>query len=167
MNLTLIGMPGVGKSFIGERLAECLKWKFIDIDRLIEEKYGKILQAIITEYGEAKFSKIEGEFISKINIDGSENRIISPGGSIIYNRKAMDFLKENSTVIYLEDNLNNILNRISNLPQRGILGLKEKGFIQLYKERTPVYVKWADFTISVTDKNLENVIKNLVNIIRK
>ena len=40
-NLTLTGMMGVGKSTIGKILAKKLNYKFIDVDKLIEERVNK------------------------------------------------------------------------------------------------------------------------------
>ena len=47
MNITLIGMSGVGKSQIGKLLSEKLNYRFIDIDRIIENANGKKLQDIL------------------------------------------------------------------------------------------------------------------------
>ncbi|RLG14690.1 MAG: hypothetical protein DRN66_01430, partial [Candidatus Nanohalarchaeota archaeon] len=89
MNITLIGMAGVGKSFIGKHLAERLNCTFVDIDEVIEKKTSLTLQQIIDTHGEEEFLKIEERAILRLN--GFNNSIISPGGSIIYSKKAMDF----------------------------------------------------------------------------
>jgi shikimate kinase len=77
-------------------------------------------------------------------------KVISPGGSVIYSPQTMNFLKDNSIVVYLSDSYSRILNRIRNLNSRGIVGLKNKSFEQLYNEREQLYKKYADFTIDMS-----------------
>ncbi|MCK5176932.1 MAG: (d)CMP kinase, partial [Candidatus Aenigmarchaeota archaeon] len=55
MNITLIGMAGVGKSFIGKKLAKKLNYDFIDVDELIEKNTNLKLQQIIDKFGERYF----------------------------------------------------------------------------------------------------------------
>ena len=147
--ITLIGMAGVGKSLIGRNLAKQISFGFIDTDDLIEQKTGKGLQEILDREGEKDFLKIETDTI--INLGDIQNKIISPGGSVIYSSAAMEYLKTNSIVIYLADSYSRILNRIKNLNSRGIVGLKNKNFKQLYQEREKLYKKFADITIDLSN----------------
>jgi len=50
-NLTLIGMPGAGKTSIGEGLAAALAAPFLDTDWLMEERWGCSLQEFIDREG--------------------------------------------------------------------------------------------------------------------
>ena len=82
MNITLIGMAGVGKSVTGKELAKRLDYGFIDIDEIIEKKANLKLQQIIDDLGDDKFLAIEERTV--LGLDKLENCIISPGGSVIY-----------------------------------------------------------------------------------
>ena len=57
-NVTLIGMPGSGKSTVGVVLAKVLGYHFVDSDLVIQEQTGKLLHELITEYGDEGFLKI-------------------------------------------------------------------------------------------------------------
>ena len=89
MNITLIGMSGVGKSRIGRELAYKVGYNFIDIDEIIERSSGKKLQEMIDELGNEKFLKIEEKAI--LGIGRVDNSVISPGGSSIYSERGYEF----------------------------------------------------------------------------
>jgi len=145
MNITLIGMPGSGKTSVGKELAAMLDYKHIDPDRLMEKKYACLLQVILDKSGEERFLKKEEE-IAISATKGKNNLVISPGGSIIYCPKAMEYFQEISTIFYLKTPLAVIEKHLGNVP-RGIVGLKGKTLGCLFTERAPLYEKWAEVSI--------------------
>ena len=50
-NIILIGMPGSGKSSVGVVLAKALGYGFVDVDLLIQERTGALLQEILDRTG--------------------------------------------------------------------------------------------------------------------
>lgn len=60
-NITLIGMPGAGKSTVGVVLAKVLGYRFLDSDLKIQEMTNKRLFELIREYGDEGFLKIEND----------------------------------------------------------------------------------------------------------
>ena len=82
-NLTLTGMMGVGKSTIGKILAKKLEYKFVDVDKLIEQKEGLSINLIFRNKGEEHFRKIEFEqTLSELK---KSNSVISLGGGAFLN----------------------------------------------------------------------------------
>ena len=100
--ISLIGMAGAGKTSVGKALAEKLNYKFIDTDKVIEDTHKSSLQGLLEKYGYLKLREIEEKEVLSLSIDGS---IISTGGSVVYGSEAMNFLNENSTIVYLEMDL--------------------------------------------------------------
>ena len=98
-NIILIGMPGSGKSTLGVVLAKKLGYSFIDSDIVIQDTYGKTLEELIDEHGDAGFIKIENDVNCGIS---PEHTIIATGGSAVYGEGAMEHFKEIGTVIYLK-----------------------------------------------------------------
>lgn len=141
MNITLIGMPGSGKSFVGKKLAERLGYKFFDTDKMIESEHGLPLQQILEKLGEESLLEAEAN-LTIANLENGDNTVASPGGSIVYNDKTMGRLQQISTIIYLKAALPVLEKRIGEVP-RGIVGLKRKTFAELYLERVPRYEKWS------------------------
>lgn len=150
MNITLIGMAGVGKSTIGKVLAKRLGCTFIDVDSLIREKTGMPLQTLIDTRGDLALIRLEEETVLGLKLKGDS--IISPGGSVVYSEKAMNFLKENSTIVYLDASFRNIIKRIRNPGQRGLVGFKDKSLRELFEERLVLYRKYADITVRVKSR---------------
>jgi shikimate kinase len=163
MNITLIGMSGVGKTRIGSLLSAQLGYRFIDIDRIIENNNSKTLQQLIDDSGTKKFLELEEKAI--LSITDTDNIVISPGGSAIYSEKAMNFLKSISTVVFLDATLDEIKRRTADFSDRGIVGLKEKGLETLFAERLPLYRKYADITIDVEGFSDEQIVDGLTEAI--
>jgi shikimate kinase len=165
MNVTLVGMSGVGKSRIGQLLAEKLHFGFIDIDRVMEKDSGKKLQDLVNCLGDEKF--IEAEENAILGVGKVSNTVISPGGSAIYSEKAMAFLKSISTIVYLNASLEEIKKRTPDFSKRGIVRLIETGLDALYEERLPLYRRYADVTVDVENLNDDAVVDTLITKICK
>lgn len=162
MNITLIGMSGVGKSHIGKLLADRLNYRFIDIDKIIEKESGKRLQTIVDCIGDEEFLKLEESAI--LGIGKISNSVICPGGSSIYSEKAMNFLKSASKIVFLNASLSEIKKRTPDFSRRGIVGLKEKGLEKLFEERLPLYRKYADTTVNLTNLTDEAIIRTIIEV---
>ena len=145
MTFIFIGMPGSGKSNMSRAAARKLHLKQIECDRLIEQRAGKKLQAIIDEDGIECFRTLEEETLCSISDD---NAIISTGGSAIYYPKAMEHFKQIGKVIYLYASLPCILERIGDFSKRGIVMREGQTMQDLYEERCALYEKYADATIN-------------------
>ncbi len=153
-NLTLIGMPGAGKSTIGIILAKFLSFGFIDTDILIQINRQKSLQQIIDESDHLNLRQIEEEEILKINV---ENNIIATGGSAVYSRKAMNHLKAISIIIFLKVGYEEITKRIHNFNTRGIAREKDQTFRDLYDERQVLYNRYGELTIDCAGLDQEEI----------
>lgn len=147
MSLSLIGMAAVGKSSIGKKLAERLNYAFLDTDDVIKKNVGMPLQKIIDNYGEKQFLDFEEQAI--LGLDLPSYYVIATGGSVVYSTDAMNHLRKNSCVIYLNDSLENIEGRLHNVDSRGIFGLKGS-LEELFNERVPMYEESADIIVDVS-----------------
>ena len=157
-NLTLIGMPGAGKSTIGIILAKVLSYGFIDTDILIQINRQKSLQQIIDESNHLNLRKIEEEEILKINV---QNHIIATGGSAVYSEQAMNHLKDISMIIFLEVGYGEITKRIHNFDTRGIARSKDQTFRDLFNERQILYNRYAELTIDCNVLDQEEIAREI------
>lgn len=151
-NLTLIGMPGAGKSTIGIVLAKVLGYDFIDSDLLIQKEEGRLLWQIIDSEGIDAFNRIEERINSQINVTRS---VIATGGSVVYGVKAMEHLRDISTVIYLKVNCSTLKRRLGDLTKRGVVLKPGQTLQSLYEERSPLYETYAHITVNVSNKTVQ------------
>ena len=147
-NITLIGMPGAGKSTIGVVLAKVLGYQFLDSDLLIQKQEKRRLSEIIEEEGYKGFKDVENRVNASIE---AENTVIATGGS----------------VVYLKLSLNALSKRLGNLKGRGVLLREGQTLTNLYEERTPLYEKYADIVIDEEGKDLEASLEILLKTLKE
>ena len=159
-NITLIGMPGAGKSTIGIILAKCLSFGFIDTDVLIQTNRGQSLQQILDESDHFNLRRIEADEIMKISC---ENHVIATGGSAVYSDTVMAHLRHISTVIFLKVGFTELERRIHNYATRGIAKEKHQTFAELYDERQVLYNRYAESTIDCNNLDQEQIVEIISN----
>ena len=86
-----------------------------------------------------------------------EHSVIATGGSVIYCEKGLETLGRTGPLIYIQVSLAALQKRIADMGQRGLVMAKEQTFEQLYQERTPLYEKFSELTISGEGINAEQV----------
>lgn len=146
MNITLIGMPGSGKSTVARLLAKKLGYTFLDVDPLIVKKYhAPNLQAVLDSLGTGAFLDAEAEVISSLSC---ENTVLAPGGSAVLREKGALHLKSLGPVVYLKPSVQALERRLGNLATRGVTLAPGQTLADLYAYRSPYYEKYADVTIA-------------------
>lgn len=96
----LTGLPGSGKTTIGHRIADLLRWSFVDTDDIIAERVGMATGKVLAEYGEAHFRRIESEILHEL-----ANRarvVISTGGGTVISEANRKFMREHGLTVYLQ-----------------------------------------------------------------
>ena len=164
MTVTLIGMPGAGKSMMGIKLAKALGYTWIDGDRAIEEKTGRKLQNIINEDGLDAFRKLEEEVLLSL---ASDRTVVSTGGSAIYYDKAMMNFKAHGVVVYLCVGRDEIIRRLGDYSKRGIVLAPGATIGDLYDERVPLYEKYADIIVELKGDSKSKSTEILAEALKK
>lgn len=154
-NIVLIGMPGAGKSTVGVVLAKNMGLRFLDSDICIQEQENCLLHEIITRDGLEGFLSVENRVNASLNV---ENSVIATGGSVIYGKEAMEHLGQIGTVIYLQLPYEEIAERLGDLAKRGVALQNGQTLLDLYKERVPLYEKYADITIDCHSKPIREIV---------
>jgi len=150
--ISLIGMPGSGKSTLGTMVAREMAWAFVDTDHIMEAWFGLVLEEIRNRLGRERFLQAEERTILSLNVNRS---VIATGGSVIYSHPAMQALKNRGVVIYLQADYETIQHRVAQNPERGlVLGINQT-LLDLFQERTPKYETYADLRIRTDELSLQ------------
>jgi len=163
-NLVLIGMFGSGKSTIGRILADKLRYHFVDVDQLIERRFQKPLQRVLDDLGMKGFMKMEDDALQKLR---QWHAVVSPGGSAVYYPKGMAQLKKLGPRIYLKVSLSTLKKRLPDWSQRGVVCRGGDTLPALYRERAPLFTKYADITINTEGKSAERIAAEILKILNK
>ncbi|MBM6938031.1 shikimate kinase [Pseudoflavonifractor phocaeensis] len=151
-NITLIGMPGSGKSTIGVLLAKSLGFGFIDTDLVIQQQQGVLLQQVLDRVGTEAFLDLEADAIAGVVCDRC---VIAPGGSVVCREKGIRHLKDISTVVYLDIPCGVLEQRIQNMGSRGIAFQPGETLADVYRYRAPLYRRYADLIVDGDQRSLE------------
>ncbi|MBO6516911.1 MAG: shikimate kinase [Bacteroidia bacterium] len=143
MRIILTGLPGVGKTYLGNQLAKYLDLRFIDLDQYIVDVEGDHIPNIFEQKGEQYFRTIETKALEEC-LKYDQIVLATGGGTLCHSEN----LKKATTIgicVYIKDYLGAIANRIDqNRGQRPMfLGLNqletEKKLGQLLKKRRSYY----------------------------
>ncbi len=156
-NISLIGMPGAGKTTIAKLLAAQLNLEFVDSDHLIEKRSDQSIQNILDSEGHIELRLKEEEVILSCPLN---NTILATGGSAVYSDKAMSYLNDNSIVVYLDIPISSVMQRVGDYSNRGFAEPNGKSPQDVFNQRTVLYKKWCHITIDGT-YDVDTVAKNI------
>lgn len=163
-NIILIGFMGSGKTTVGKLIASKKNMQFIDMDLEIEKLEKKTINQIFSENGESYFRKKEKEILSYVC--SLENVVISTGGGIIENNDNIEILKKQECVIWLDGNvdtiLNNLKNEIDKRPKIKETNNLEKSIKELLNRRYNKYEEASNIIVNINDKNVEQVVSQIL-----
>jgi shikimate kinase len=154
LNIILIGMPGAGKSTVGVLLAKRLGYNFVDTDLLLQSQQQCRLQKIIAREGLGNFKAIEEQVLIELTTTHS---VVATGGSAVYSERAMARLRKLGQLVFIDIPLEELLGRVNDMDNRGLVIGPNETYENLYKERLPLYQKYAEVTISGDGMTVEAV----------
>lgn len=157
-NITLIGMPGAGKSTVGVVLAKVLGYRFMDSDLEIQEQTGKLLYELIEEHGDEGFLEIENRINAGLQV---RNTVIATGGSAVYGKEAMEHLRQISTVVYLRLSYGSLKKRLGDLQKRGVVLKPGQTLRDLVEIRSPLYETYAHIIVDEENLDIRGVVEKI------
>jgi shikimate kinase len=145
--VSLIGLPGCGKSTVGRQLARRLQTPFFDSDHVIERRVGCTVREFFEREGEDQFRNIEAEVIDELT--QQQRGILSTGGGVVLRAENRDNLKSRCKVVYLKSTPDELYRRLRHDMHRPLLQVEDplKKLHELFSQRDPLYKEVAHFVI--------------------
>ena len=150
-NTVLIGMPGCGKTTVGQALATMQGKRFVDADAVLEERVGRNITDIIPTDGEEAFRQMETDTLAELG--KQSGLVIATGGGCVTRERNYPLLHQNGTILWLTRELDKLPTHGRPLSQTGKLQ-------QMYAVREPMYRRFADAVIS-NDAAIEQTIAQI------
>ena len=157
---------GVGKSTIGKILAKQLNYKFVDVDKLIEDKEGSTINFIFKNKSESYFRKIENDItLAELK---KYNSVISMGGGAFLNNSIRKSAKKLSTSFWLDVPIDELIKRLKKNNKRPLLLKKNTNeeIKKIYFDRKKIYNE-ADYRIICDSLKSEEIARKILNLYEK
>lgn len=167
-NIILIGYMGSGKSTVAKELYAKTGIEVIDTDALIVKEQGRSINEIFQTEGEESFRRLETDLLKRLS-ESTSSYILSTGGGMPVREENRTILKSLGTVFFLKAGTDTILERVKGGTQRPLLqGTDQRARIAgMLKERTPMYELTAHYKIETDRKTIEDVVSEILCLVRK
>ena len=160
--ISLIGMPGSGKSTLGRSLAHRLQLPFSDSDAVIEQRIGCTIREFFDQQGEAAFRDLEAEVIRELCT--GEDCVLATGGGSVLRPENRAVLHANGTVMYLRASPDQLYRRLKNDTKRPLLQVADplQALKDLYAVRDPLYRETAHFVMETGRPSLAMLVNKIL-----
>ena len=153
-NIILIGMPGSGKTTVGQALAKRLGKRFLDADAVLEETFGRRIAEIIRTDGEAVFRGMETKILA--DLGKQSGLVISTGGGCVTREENYPLLHRNGTIFRL-------IRDTDKLPTQGRPLSQAEPLSEMRKRREPMYCRFADY-IADNNGSLDDTLTQIITV---
>ena len=160
--LSLVGLPGSGKSTVGRQLARRLQLGFVDSDKLLEERLGCSIRDYFERQGEAQFRDLEEAVIDELTREA--DGVISTGGGAVMRSANRQHLHHRTKVLYLRSSPEDLYRRLRRDTQRPPLQVADplSRLRELHATRDPLYRQTAHFVIETGRPSVATLVNMIV-----
>jgi shikimate kinase len=156
--ISLVGMPGGGKSTVGRHLARHLRVRFVDADVEIERRIGCSIRDFFEREGESSFRDVEEQVVG--DLVSQQEGVIATGGGAVLREATRTLLHERTTVVYLRSSPEELFRRLRHDTHRPLLQVADplRKLRNLYAERDPLYRQAAHFVIETGRPSVHSLV---------
>ena len=160
--ISLIGLPGSGKSSVGRQLARRLQLPFSDSDHVIEQQLGCSIREYFEREGEERFRDVEESVIDELTQGGSG--VLSTGGGVILRQANRRRLRQHSQVVYLNSSPDELFRRLRHDVNRPLLQVADplNRLRDLHTLRDPLYRETAHFVVETGRPSVATLVSMIV-----
>jgi len=160
--VSLIGLPGSGKSTVGRQLARRLHCPFVDSDQVLEERLGCSIRAYFEREGEERFRDMEQAVLDELT--QRPDCVLSTGGGAVLRPTNRENLKSRTQVVYLKSSPDELFRRLRHDTNRPLLQVADPlgRLRELYAVRDPLYREVAHFVIETGRPSVGTLVNMIV-----
>ncbi len=158
--VVLVGVPGSGKTTVGQALAEQLDLAFDDTDQMIERRAGRSVSDIFVQSGEEAFRDLEHDVVAEAL--ASHSGVLALGGGAVMDANSRALLIEVPTV-WLKVDTDTAVRRVGlNAPRPVLLGNVRGQLKALTAQREPLYTEVATIDVDTTDREPAQIAAEII-----
>ncbi len=160
--ISLVGLPGSGKSTVGRQLARRLQLAFVDSDHAIEERLGCSIREYFEREGEDRFRDVEQEVIEDLTL--KHRGVLSTGGGSVLRPLNREHLRSRTKVVYLKSTPDDLFRRLRHDMNRPLLQVSDPlGRLRdLFVARDPLYRETAHFLLETGRPSVATLVNMIV-----
>jgi shikimate kinase len=160
--ISLIGLPGSGKSTVGRQLARRLQLPFFDSDHVIEEQLGCSIREYFEREGEVRFRDIEADVINELS--QKTQGVLSTGGGVVLRPENRKNLRDRTQVVYLNSSPDDLFRRLRHDKSRPLLQVADPlGRLRdLHTQRDPLYRETAHIHVDTGRPSVASLVNLIV-----
>ncbi|MEO8525036.1 MAG: shikimate kinase [Caldimonas sp.] len=149
MLISLVGLPGVGKSTLGRRLAGRLGLAYLDCDTMVEARLGEAIAPFFEREGEAAFRDLETLVLAEAL--GGDDAVVATGGGAVLREANRRLLRERTVCVYLHAHPEALFSRLRRNTRRPLLRVAdpEARLLEMAHERDPLYRECAGVVVEI------------------
>jgi shikimate kinase len=160
--VSLVGLPGCGKTTVGRQLARRLQLPFADSDHVIEVRLGCSIREFFEREGESRFRDIETEVIDSLTL--GPPAVLSTGGGAVLRQENRTYLKNRGYVVYLKASPDELFRRLRHDIARPLLQVADplERIRDLFDARDPLYQEIAHFVMETGRPSVATLVNMIV-----
>lgn len=160
--LSLVGLPGSGKTTVGRLLARRLHLSFVDSDAVIERRIGGSIAVFFAQSGEDAFRDIEQSVLDELT--QAPPCVLSTGGGVVLRPANRQRLRERSQVIYLRSHPDEVFRRLREDTTRPLLQVDNplQRLRELHEQRDPLYREIAHYVIETGRPSVARLVSTIM-----
>jgi shikimate kinase len=160
--ISLIGMPGSGKSTVGRQMARRLGLAFLDADAVLEAQLGCPIAQFFADHGEAAFR--DREELTLRDLATRHVGVLATGGGAVLRESNRIALRQAGPVVYLRATPEDLIVRLRNDRVRPLLQVADPmaRLRELFAQRDPLYSATAHLCIAQSRASVSVMVREVI-----